>query len=89
MRLENAPALTTLLVGHDRSWTEEQTRAAINARETRTISLERTVPVYVVYLTAWADDAGALQFGADIYDRDARLLAGSASTADVAGPAQP
>lgn len=75
VRLENAPALTTLLVGHDRSWTEEQTRAAINARETRTISLERTVPVYVVYLTAWADDAGALQFGADIYDRDARLLA--------------
>ena len=81
VRLENAPALTTLLMGRDRSWTEEQTRAAIDARVTRTVRLERDVPVYLVYLTAWADDDGTLRFGPDIYGRDARLLAGGAAVA--------
>lgn len=39
------------------------------------VRLERPLPVYLVYLTAWVDDAGRLQFRPDFYGRDTRVAA--------------
>lgn len=49
-------------------------RAALAAGTTRQIDLARPVPIYVVYFTAWVDDAGILQFRPDVYGRDPDLL---------------
>ena len=40
---------------------------------TRTLMMERTIPVYLIYLTAWADDDGIIHFRDDIYGHDRRL----------------
>ena len=39
------------------------------------VGLKRKVPVYIVYLTAWVDDLGLVQFRDDVYEQDRRLRA--------------
>ncbi|MES2807995.1 MAG: L,D-transpeptidase family protein [Bacteroidota bacterium] len=43
---------------------------AMDKPEPTSISLTPKVPVYLTYVTAWADDAGALQVRPDIYELD-------------------
>jgi len=40
----------------------------------RIIDLARPIDIHVVYLTAWPDEEGRVQFRDDIYGRDAKLL---------------
>ncbi len=40
----------------------------------RRVDLERTIPVHIVYRTAWFDDDGSARYRPDVYGRDARLL---------------
>ncbi len=83
IRLEDAPALATLLLAHDRPWDAASTAARIGRSRTATINLRHRLPVYIVYLTTWADADGTVQFRKDIYGRDARMRAALAA----AGPA--
>jgi len=44
--------------------------AAIASGETKHLTLSRPVPIHLVYLTAWVDRRGRVQFRQDIYRRD-------------------
>ncbi|EME71904.1 hypothetical protein H261_01617 [Paramagnetospirillum caucaseum] len=71
VRLERPVELGELLLGA--RW---QGRLADNIaanKSTRTLMLERTVPVYMMYWTAWADENGILHFRDDLYGHDRRL----------------
>ena len=48
---------------------------ALDHPEERRIQLDAKIPVHILYWTAWADDAGNLHFGPDIYDFDHSQLA--------------
>ena len=37
----------------------------------RHVKLSAPIPVHIVYLTAWVDDAGGLQLADDVYGYDA------------------
>jgi murein L,D-transpeptidase YcbB/YkuD len=41
-------------------------------RTSQSVDLSRPVPITLAYLTAWVDEAGALQFREDVYGRDGR-----------------
>lgn len=71
IRTENPLDLAAQLSGRSRA--EIDTMVA--AGETRTIEVAK-LPVYVVYLTAVADEAGQVSFHDDIYRRDDRVAAG-------------
>lgn len=73
IRVEKPTELALRLLNGDGAWNGEKLQAAIDSNQTRTLTLPHPVPVYIVYLTTWADDAGHPQFRGDIYDRDARL----------------
>jgi murein L,D-transpeptidase YcbB/YkuD len=45
------------------------------ASEPTDIGLPKKTPVYITYVTCWADDAGALQFRKDVYGLDIVLYA--------------
>jgi murein L,D-transpeptidase YcbB/YkuD len=45
----------------------------IDRGDTQYIPVASEVPVYLVYLTAWVDDAGEVQFRRDLYRRNGRL----------------
>lgn len=46
---------------------------AIRAGATRTVTLGKSLPIYLVYLTAWFDDETGLALREDVYGRDRRL----------------
>jgi L,D-transpeptidase YcbB len=39
----------------------------------RWVTLDRKIPIYILYFTAWAKEDGTLRFHPDIYERDAAL----------------
>jgi murein L,D-transpeptidase YcbB/YkuD len=57
------------------TWSRERIQRAIKAGRNRAIYLEKPVPVHLVYLTAWVDPNGQVQFRNDLYNRDALLVA--------------
>lgn len=57
------------------SWTEERVREAMHAGERRHVSLRQRLPVYLVYLTAWAEPGGLVHFRRDLYGHDDALEA--------------
>jgi murein L,D-transpeptidase YcbB/YkuD len=75
IRLEDPLGLAEVVLGEARTWNRETLETAIATRETRTIPLARPVPVFVLYWTAGADTRGTPHFYADVYGRDAAVLA--------------
>ncbi|BAE51011.1 L,D-transpeptidase family protein [Paramagnetospirillum magneticum] len=72
VRLERPVELGELMLGA--RW-QGKLAHDINAnRSTRTLMLERTIPVYLMYWTAWADENGNLHFRDDLYGHDRRLM---------------
>lgn len=45
----------------------------LNTGENTQVVLAESLPVYLVYFTAWVDSQGRLQFRPDIYDRDSKV----------------
>jgi len=73
IRLEKPFALAARLLGGD--WDEAKLNEASVTAKNRILNLPEPVPAYIVYLTAWVDADGTVQFREDHYGRDARLLA--------------
>ncbi|MBK8210898.1 MAG: L,D-transpeptidase family protein [Rhodospirillales bacterium] len=57
------------------SWSRERIQRAIDGGKNRSMQLDKPVAVHLVYLTAWVDPNGLVQFREDLYNRDARLVA--------------
>jgi murein L,D-transpeptidase YcbB/YkuD len=72
VRLEHPEQLAARLLP-PREWSEKAIDGAIAARTTRTVALEKPVPVYVLYATVVADDDGRVIFRDDPYGRDPAL----------------
>jgi murein L,D-transpeptidase YcbB/YkuD len=75
IRIQDPLGLAQLVLGDSESWNRETLETAIASGETRTIPLARPVPVFVLYWTAAVDAHGIPHFYADVYDRDAGVLA--------------
>lgn len=46
----------------------------IASGQNRAVPVPQKIPVYVSYFTAWPDEAGAMHFYADVYERDAHTM---------------
>lgn len=76
VRVENPLQLAQRLLEADAPgrWSEDALQRAVASGRTRTIALQHSLPVLLNYFTAVVDEAGELQFRADIYQRDKALL---------------
>ncbi|HMQ75458.1 MAG TPA: L,D-transpeptidase family protein [Flavobacteriales bacterium] len=75
VRLKEPAKLAAYLLRDRAEWTPEAIQAAMHGGAERAIPVTRPVPVHIVYLTAWVDGQGRLNFRDDVYGRDARLAA--------------
>ncbi len=76
VRVENPLALTTVLLeGQGLPWDRAAIDRQVASGQRRVINLPRKIPIHLVYLTAWVDEAGEIQFRDDIYGRDDALRA--------------
>jgi murein L,D-transpeptidase YcbB/YkuD len=73
IRVAKPLELAQYLLKNDPNWNEEKIRAAMNNGKEQWVTLKKTVPVYLVYLTAFVDNNGKLNFREDIYSRDQHL----------------
>jgi len=79
IRLENPRELAVyVLTGAKATWNLKEIDDAIAVGDTRRVQMAHSIPVYLLYWTAFADDGGAVEFRDDIYGRDVRLAAAAA-----------
>jgi murein L,D-transpeptidase YcbB/YkuD len=64
-----------LLSGNDGSWSVQKIDDEINGGATKWIGIKKPMPLFILYWTAFADDAGALNFRKDAYGYDNLLMA--------------
>jgi murein L,D-transpeptidase YcbB/YkuD len=83
VRVEQILPLASYAISADLS-SMEKIVAAIDAGETQTVPLQRKLPVYFLYWTAFAQGDGSIAFRPDIYGRDRRMLAALHSRALMA-----
>lgn len=75
IRIDSPVELAEYLLRDDPSWTAETILEAMEQPQERTVRLPRPIPVHFLYMTAWVDAEGVLQFRDDIYSRDALVAA--------------
>jgi murein L,D-transpeptidase YcbB/YkuD len=82
VRVENAMDLAQRLLAAEPGWDAKRLAAEIATGRNAQIPLSRPVPVLIVYITAWIDPSGLVEFRSDLYHKDA----GKASAALAANP---
>lgn len=80
VRVEDPRELARILLNSDQ-WSRDAIDAAIATGQTKSIPLHKTLPVYVLYFTAFVDPDGTIEFRDDIYGRDRRLAQALAARA--------
>lgn len=78
IRVENALDLARLLLDDEVQWNRKSIDKVIESGKTRTVSLHESVPVLLLYWTAWVGPDGRVNFGHDLYDRDKLVQKGLA-----------
>lgn len=77
IRMEKPVAMASALTGR----TIAEIEQLIAEERQLTIPLERPLPVYVLYWTAFVGDDGAVEFRRDVYGQDAAMVAAAAAAA--------
>jgi L,D-transpeptidase YcbB len=54
----------------DQGWRPEHVKQMKESGERRDVTLKKPVPLYFVYITAWATEDGIVQFRRDLYQKD-------------------
>jgi L,D-transpeptidase YcbB len=70
VRVQNVRELVNWLLAETPGWSRQEIDQVIKSGERRDAKLIHPVPLYWVYITAWATSDGIVQFREDIYSRD-------------------
>jgi murein L,D-transpeptidase YcbB/YkuD len=73
IRVEKPVDLAEFVFRGDPGWRRERVERAIASGERIDVPLQRKLPVYLLYWTAWVDDDGTTHFRKDIYGHDRAL----------------
>lgn len=73
VRLERPKDLAKFLLSSDSAWNNGKFDTLYQTDATTTVRLAESVPVHIVYMTAWVDEQGQVNFYNDIYRRDQGL----------------
>ncbi len=73
IRAERPVLLASHLMEQPNGGTSDRLAEALKNGERTFIRLQDPIPVHLLYLTAWIDEQGRMQFRRDIYDRDPPL----------------
>ncbi|XSG83194.1 MAG: L,D-transpeptidase family protein [Methyloligella sp. ZOD6] len=76
VRVQRVIDLVAWLVSPEKGWDGMRVHEAAQAGESIDVRLRPAVPVHFVYLTAWAQQNGAVQFRPDIYGQDSIFAEG-------------
>ncbi|MFM9850579.1 MAG: murein L,D-transpeptidase [Hyphomicrobiaceae bacterium] len=69
IRIQGVEQVAAWLV-QEQGWSQERVLAMKKSGERLDVRLKRPVPLYFVYITAWATEDGVIQFRRDLYNKD-------------------
>lgn len=75
VRVERVLELAAIVLDEPQTWNAASIDAVIAAGKLQNVTLERKVPVLLVYWTAWVDAEGRMNFRRDLYGQDAKWAA--------------
>jgi len=70
IRLEKPIELAEYLLRDDPRWSRQRILATIERGAEQVVHLPTTIPVHLLYWTAWVNEQGLVNFRKDIYERD-------------------
>jgi murein L,D-transpeptidase YcbB/YkuD len=70
VRLEKPLELAEYVLRGQPEWTRERIVSAMHSGSEKWVKLKEPLPVYILYMTAWVDADGSVQFREDIYGHD-------------------
>jgi L,D-transpeptidase YcbB len=70
MRVQNVHELVSWILAESPGWSKAEIDAVIRSGESKNAKVARPLPLYWIYITAWATPDGVVQFRNDIYNRD-------------------
>ena len=73
IRVAEPKRLAMYILRNQPAWTEQKIDAAMNAGKEQYVKVEKPIPVFIAYFTAWVDSKGRLNLRHDIYNHDDRL----------------
>ena len=82
IRVEDPLQLAIFLLGPHPDWDETRISEVMYSDETLEVGLSQRTPVYLLYLTSWVGQDGAVYFFQDIYARDTPLETCVSASAD-------
>jgi murein L,D-transpeptidase YcbB/YkuD len=74
IRVEGPAQLASYLLGKENGWTVEKVKYAIESAEYLEVPIPESIPIYLVYMTAWVEENMGVHFRPDIYKRDPKGL---------------
>lgn len=73
IRVGEPKKLAQYLLRADSSWTTEKIDSVMHLKKEKWVPLKKSIPVFIVYFTAWVDQNGQLNFRKDIYKHDEKM----------------
>ncbi|MEI8074554.1 MAG: L,D-transpeptidase family protein [Bacteroidota bacterium] len=75
IRISEPKKMAQYLLREDTAWNSNTIDSSMHLSKERWVTLKKTVPVLIVYFTAWVDKTGTLNFRKDIYGHDEKMAA--------------
>ncbi len=73
IRIGEPKKFAEYLLRNDKTWNSQTIDDAMHLAKEKWVTLDKTVPVLIVYFTAWVDQDGQLNFRKDIYGHDEKM----------------
>lgn len=73
IRIGEPKKFAEYMLRNDSAWTSEAIDKAMHLAKEKWVSVQKPVPVFIVYFTAWVDKDGLLNFRKDIYGHDEKM----------------
>ncbi len=85
VRIADAVGLARYLLKDDPAWPEVRISELIQSGRSLRIQLMNTIPIHIVYDTAWVDSERIVQFRRDVYHRQSNELAAMPDSSHLGG----
>ena len=72
IRVQDPLGLAQFILKNQSEWTGEKIQAAMNSNKEQHVKVNREMPVYITYYTAWIDENGLMNFRNDEYGHDGK-----------------
>lgn len=73
IRVENPMKLAQYILRNKQKWNSDNLQSSIESKKTISIQIKPSLPVYIVYFTAWIGNSGEINFRNDLYNMDSQL----------------